>query len=131
MQALPSIAFGGFSGSAKGVTARQVDGRTILSVRSWPTGVATNAQVVRRASMAKITKSYQTLTDAQMQEWERLAQHASGASVFGQKAQLTGINMYVRLNANRAMAGEALIADAPASVGAVPNVAAMPSGVPL
>ena len=123
MQALPSIAFGGFSGSAKGVTARQVDGRTILSVRSWPTGVATNAQVVRRASMAKITKSYQTLTDAQMQEWERLAEHASGASVFGQKAQLTGINMYVRLNANRAMAGEALIADAPASVGAVPNVA--------
>ena len=84
MQALPSIAFGGFSGSAKGVTARQVDGRTILSVRSWPTGVATNAQVVRRASMAKITKSYQTLTDAQMQEWERLAEHASGASVFGQ-----------------------------------------------
>ena len=123
MQALPSIAFGGFSGSAKGVTARQVDGRTILSVRSWPTGVATNAQVVRRASMAKITKSYQTLSDDQMQEWERLAEHASGTSVFGQKAQLSGINMYVRLNANRVMAGEELIADAPASLESVPNVA--------
>ena len=122
MIALPSIAFGGFSGSAKGVTARQVGGRSILSVRSWPTGQTTSAQVVRRASLSKITKSYKTLTDSQMKDWERLAEHTSGQSVFGQKAQLTGINLYVRLNANRVMAGEALIAEAPAAVAAVPNV---------
>ena len=122
MIALPSIAFGGFSGSAKGVTARQVGGRSILSVRSWPTGQTTSAQVVRRASLSKITKSYKTLTDSQMKDWERLAEHTSGQSVFGQKAQLTGINLYVRLNANRVMAGEAMIADPPAAVAAVPNV---------
>ena len=122
MIALPSIAFGGFSGSAKGVTARQVGGRSILSVRSWPTGQTTSAQVVRRASLSKITKSYKTLTDSQMKEWERLAEHTSGQSVFGQKAQLTGINLYVRLNANRVMAGEVMITDAPIAVVAVPNV---------
>ena len=122
MIALPSIAFGGFSGSAKGVTARQVGGRSILSVRSWPTGQTTVAQVVRRASMSKITKSYKTLTAAQMQAWENLAQHCSGASVFGQKAELSGINLYVRLNANRVMAGEAIVADAPVGQVAVPNV---------
>ena len=122
MIALPSIAFGGFSGSAKGVTARQVGGRSILSVRSWPTGQTTSAQVVRRASMSKITKSYKTLTAEQMQAWENLAQHASGQSVFGQKAELSGINLYVRLNANRVMAGEAIIADAPLGQVAVPNV---------
>ena len=44
MIALPSIAFGGFSVSAKGVTARQVGGRSILSVKCWPTGVATGTQ---------------------------------------------------------------------------------------
>ncbi len=122
MIALPSIAFGGFSGSAKGVTARQVGGRSILSVRSWPTGQTTSAQVVRRASLSKITKSYKTLTDSQMKDWERLAEHTSGQSVFGQKAQLTGINLYVRLNANRVMAGEVMITDAPIAVVAVPNV---------
>ena len=122
MIALPSIAFGGFSGSAKGVTARQVGGRSILSVRSWPTGQTTTAQVVRRASMSKITKSYKTLTAAQMQAWENLAQHCSGASVFGQKAELSGINLYVRLNANRVMAGESIVADAPLGQVAVPNV---------
>jgi len=122
MQALPSIAFGGFSGSAKGVTARQVGGRIILSVKSFPTGQATSAQVVRRASLTKITKSYKLLSDSQMQEWERLAEHCSGASVFGQKAQISGINLYVRLNANRVMAGEAIISEAPVSQVAVPNV---------
>ncbi|MBR5431015.1 MAG: hypothetical protein IK119_01375 [Bacteroidales bacterium] len=122
MQALPSIAFGGFSGSAKDVTARQVGNRTILSVRSWPTGQTTSAQVVRRASLSKITKSYKTLTAEQMIAWENLAQHTSGQSVLGQKAELSGINLYVRLNANRVMAGETIIADAPVSQVAVPNV---------
>ena len=122
MIALPSIAFGGFSGSAKGVTARQVGGRSILSVKAWPTGTATSAQVARRASMSKITKSYKNLTNAQMMDWERLAEHAAGQSVFGQAAKLSGMNLYVRLNANRAMAGETLLNDAPMFTVAVPNV---------
>ena len=104
MIVLPSIAFGGFSGSAKDVTARQVGGRTILGVRTWPTGPSTNAQIARRSSMAKITKSYKLLTDVEMRSWARLAEHASGAVVLGQKAELSGMNLYVRLNANRAMA---------------------------
>ena len=123
MIVLPSIAFGGFSGSAKDVTARQVGGRTILGVRSWPTGTASNAQVARRASMAKITKSWAQLQDEQRAAWDRLAEHASGAAVFGEKAKLSGMNLYVRLNANRAMAGEALLADAPVVMKGVPDVA--------
>ncbi len=122
MIALPSIAFEGFSGSAKGVTSRRVGGRNILSVKSHPTGPTTNAQVVRRASMAKITKSWKLLTNEQMQEWDRLAEHASSASVLGQKTEISGLNLYIRLNVNRAMAGESLLATAPAFNVAVPNV---------
>ena len=122
MIALPSIAFEGFSGSAKGVTARRVGGRNILSVKSRPTGATTNAQVVRRASMSKISKSWKQLTNEQMREWDRLAEHTSGQSVFGQKAELTGMNLYIRLNVNRAMAGETLLSTAPESTVAVPNV---------
>ena len=122
MIALPSIAFEGFSGSAKGVTARRVGGRNILSVKAWPTGPTTNAQVVRRTSMSKISKSWKQLTNEQMREWDRLAEHTSGQSVFGQKAELTGMNLYIRLNVNRAMAGEALLSTAPEGNVAVPNV---------
>ena len=122
MIALPSIAFGGFSGSAKGVTARQVGGRSILSLKCYPTGVATGAQLARRASLKKISKSWVTLTNEQRQEWDRLAEHATGASSLGQKAELSGLNLYVRLNANRVMAGESLLSAAPAGQVAVPNV---------
>ena len=122
MIVLPSIAFGGFSGSSKDVTARHVHGRSILTVRSWPTGPTTNAQVVRRASLSKITKSYKNLTANQMMAWERLAEHSAGASVFGQKAELSGINLYVRLNTNRAMAGESLLLNAPEASTSVPNI---------
>ena len=122
MIVLPSIAFGVFSGSAKGVTARQVGSRSILSLKCYPTGVATGAQLVRRASLKKISKSWVTLTNEQRQEWDRLAEHATGASSLGQKAELSGLNLYVRLNANRVMAGEAIMANAPAGQVAVPNV---------
>ena len=122
MIALPSIAFGGFSGSAKGVTARYQDGRSILSLKCYPTGEATILQLARRTSLKKITKTWPTLTDQQRLDWERLAEHANGQSVFGQKAKLSGINLYVRLNANRQMAGEELLDNAPLSNVAVPNV---------
>ena len=122
MIALPSIAFEGFSGSAKGVTARRVGGRNILSVKAWPTGPTTNAQVARRTSMSKISKSWKHLTNEQMREWDRLAEHASSASVLGQKTEITGMNLYIRLNVNRAMAGEALLSTAPEGNVAVPNV---------
>ena len=122
MIALPSIAFGGFSGSAKGVTARYQDGRSILSLKSYPTGEATVLQLARRTSLKKITKTWPLRTDQQRLDWERLAEHASGASVFGQKAKLSGINLFVRLNSNRQMAGETLLVDAPDSNTASPNV---------
>ena len=122
MIALPSIAFGGFSGSAKGVTARQVGGRSVLSLKCFPTGVATGAQLARRASLKKISKSWKELTSAQMAEWDRLAEHQSGQSTFGQKAEISGLNLYIRLNSNRVMAGESIVADAPLSTVAVPDV---------
>ena len=122
MIALPSIAFEGFSGSAKGVTARRVGGRNILSVKSHPTGPTTNAQVVRRTSMGKISKSWKQLSSEQMRDWDRLAEHASGSSVFGQKAEISGLNLYIRLNVSRTMAGESILANAPEQLVARPNV---------
>jgi hypothetical protein len=51
-----------------------------------------------------------------------LAVHASGASVLGKKAEISGLNLFIRLNVNRAMAGEALLSTAPETMVAIPNV---------
>ena len=122
MIALPSIAYGGFSGSAGGVTARQVHGRTVLGIRTYPTGFATAAQLVRRSALKKITKMYKLLSDEQIRAWETLARTAHGQSVFGQAAEMSGINLYVRLNVNRTMAGEDLLLTPPAALSVIPNV---------
>ena len=41
--------------------------RSILSVRSYPDGCGFNAQVVRRASVSRITKSFKLLSDEQLE----------------------------------------------------------------
>lgn len=126
MRALPSIAFGGFSGSAKDVTARQVDGRTILSVRSWPTGPATNAQTAYRGYFAQVVRSYSKATDEQMQEWARIAETATGQSVFGQKARLSGFNVYVRYNIKQVVFGYPISFAAPQQIPDEPIVIVNP-----
>ena len=95
------------------VTARQVDGQTVLSVRSWPTGPITNKQAQNRANFAMVAKSYRTISDEQMKEWDRLAQHATGQSVLGQKAKLSGFNLYVRHNLKQTNQGGAISFSAP------------------
>ena len=122
MIAIPSIAFSGFSGSAKDVTARNVHGRSILSCRTWPTGMATNAQLARRASLKTIAKGFKSLTDEQRRGWDVLAESSRSRSVLGQAAEISGLNLYIRLNFNRVMAGYSIMADAPAALRAVPNV---------
>lgn len=123
MIALPSIAFGGFSGSAKGVTARYQNGRSILSLKAYPTGFATASQLARRSSLSRISKAYKNLSDSEMKAWENLAEQTSGKSVFGQKAKLSAHNLFVRLNSNRAYCGESeLLTTPPAGISAIPNV---------
>ena len=72
--------------------------------------------------MSKITKSWKTLTEAQMLGWDHLAEHTSGQSVFGQAAQISGLNLYIRLNVSRTMAGESILHDAPEQLVFLPNV---------
>ncbi len=52
MKALPSIAFNDFSGTAKDVTARKVNGRVILTVRPFPSKVVSPSQKTKRNALA-------------------------------------------------------------------------------
>ena len=118
----PSIAFNDFSGSAKGVTARSVSGRTVLSAKSQHSKIVTPAQAVSRNTLSKISRAYKQLSDSQMNAWERLANHMKGISTFGQAAELTAHNAFVRINSNRAMVGMPPLEDAPVNKDDVPEV---------
>ena len=113
MKALPSIAFNDFSGTAKDVTARNVKGRTILTVRSFPSKVVSPSQRTKRNALARISRAFRNLSDDQMKAWERIAEKSKSQSVLGSTTPLTAHNLFVRLNANRAYIGEGIIEDAP------------------
>ena len=122
MIAKPSRAFNDFSGTAKDVTARSVNGRNVLSVRAQQSKIVTPAQAVSRNKLSKISRAYKQLSDSQMTAWGTLASHLKGISTFGSPAELTPHNAFVRINSNRAMVGMPLLTEAPAYVGDVPEV---------
>ena len=122
MKALPSIAFNEFKGSAGDVTARVSKGRQVLSARSMHSSSKTPAQAVSRNRLTKISRSYKKLTDEQMKAWAVLAEKMKGISTFGQAAELTPHNAFVRINSNRAMVGMPLLTEAPVYKADVPEV---------
>ena len=122
MIAKPSIAFNDFAGTAKEVTARNVNGRNVLSVRAKQSRSVTPAQASSRNSLSKISRAYKQLTDSQMQSWEVLAKHLKAASCLGSSADMTAHNAFVRINVNRSLAGESIAMDAPSYGGSIPGV---------
>ena len=122
MKALPSIAFNEFKGSAGDVTARVSKGRQVLSARSMHSSSKTPAQAVSRNRLAKISRSYKKLSDEQMKAWAVLAEKMKGISTFGQAAELTPHNAFVRINSNREMVGMPPLEDAPVYTVDVPEV---------
>lgn len=66
MIAKPSIAFNDFSGTAKEVTARNVSGRNVLSVRAKQSKIVTPAQALSRNKLSKTSRAYKQLSDSQM-----------------------------------------------------------------
>ena len=122
MKAFPSIAFNEFRGSAGDVTARVSKGRQVLSARTIPSKDKTPAQAVSRNRLSKISRSYKKLSDGQMKAWAALAEKMKGISTFGQAAELTPHNAFVRINSNLQMVGEPMLEDAPAYINDVPEV---------
>jgi len=109
----PSIAFNDFSGTASEVTARNVSGRNILSVRAKQAKTYTPSQAKSRNRLSSISRAFKQLTKSQMAAWEVLAGHLKGLSLLGSAAELTAHNAFVRINENRMMAGMPILNDAP------------------
>ena len=122
MIAKPSIAFSDFSGTAKEVTAKNVNGRNILSLRAKQSSVVTPAQAQSRNTLSKISRAYKQLSDSEMTAWEVLASHLKGISTFGSPAQLTAHNAFVRINTNLLLVGEPIRKEAPSYTNDVPEV---------
>ena len=91
-------------------------------MKALPSKSKTPAQATSRNRLAKISRSYKKVSDEQMKAWASLAEKMKGISTFGQAAELTPHNAFVRINSNRAMVGMPLLSEAPAYLADVPEV---------
>ena len=98
MRYKPSIAFDRMSGSAKGVTASSNKGAIFIRTRGTGSKKRTASQATIKSIFRLLTQSWKNLNQAQIVAWNNAAKTQSGRRVLGQKAQLTGSNLYLRLN---------------------------------
>ena len=98
MRYKPSIAFDRMSGSAKGVTASQNKGAIFIRTRGTGSKKRTADQATIKSIFRMLQQNWKHLTQAEIVAWNNAAKSQSGRRVLGQKAQLTGANLYLRLN---------------------------------
>lgn len=108
-----SIAVEEVNGSAGGVTGARAAGVKYLKNKPFPSNPRTTAQSRVRGSFAECARAFKGLSFDKAQEWNQAAKGVYGRSVLGEKATLSGINLFVRTNQNILEAGGALVTDVP------------------
>ena len=80
------------------MTASSNKGAIFIRTRGHGTKKRTADQSVIKSIFRLLTQSWKNLSAEQIQAWNQAAKSQSGRRVLGQKAQLTGSNLYLRLN---------------------------------
>lgn len=104
------------SGKIGGHVAGRNRGGAYLRTKVTPNNPNTAAQAGARALLASLSTGWSGLTDAQRTSWNGAVKDFATTDIFGDIKNPSGINLYVKLNANLIAAGEAALSDAPSKV---------------
>lgn len=100
-------------GSILGTTYQRNRYGLIRRAKPNPTNPQTTRQQERRSLFGALSAGWRTLTDAQRDGWRALAETTDLIPIFGDPKPQTGNTLYVALNSNLQLIGEATIDDAP------------------
>jgi len=84
-----------------------------LRTKVTPVNPSTSFQQAVRNRLSGLSQAWRDLTDAQRATWNSAVEGFSRTDIFGDIKNPTGFNLYVRLNANLEVVGEAAIDEAP------------------
>lgn len=114
------IKFGSFvvagSGKIGGHVAAKNRGGAYLRTKVTPLNPNTSAQAGARALLASLSTAWSGLTDAQRASWNGAVANFATTDIFGDLRNPSGLNLYVKLNANLSNAGLALLVVAPEKI---------------
>lgn len=101
------------SGSINGTTHSRNRGGAYMRNRSIPVNPQTVAQMAIRAILAALSSAWRGLTPAQRNGWNSATGNFPVTDQFGDQRELSGHQLFVRLNSNLQQIGEEVIEDAP------------------
>lgn len=114
------IKFGSFvvagSGKIGGHVAAKNRGGAYLRTKVTPLNPNTSAQAGARALLASLSTAWSGLTDVQRASWNAAVANFATTDIFGDLRNPSGLNLYVKLNANLSNSGQALLLVAPEKI---------------
>ncbi len=118
------------SGKLGGHVASRNRSGAYLRTKVTPVNPNTPAQQAARVLLTTLSQQWRTLTQSQIEAWNAAVQDFAVTDVFGDLRNPTGKNLFVRLNANLASIGAALITDPP-PIAAIDPAAAISLTLPI
>ena len=85
----------------------------IVRAKVTPTNPQTASQIAARARFSTNSQGWRDLTDAQRQAWINAVQDFKSTNIFGDSITPSGINLYIQINTQLALIGEAAITNPP------------------
>jgi hypothetical protein len=104
------------SGKIGGHVASKNRGGAYLRTKVTPTNPNSPAQAGARALLASLSTGWSELTEAQRDSWNGAVKDYATTDIFGDIKNPSGINLYVKLNANLLSSGQGALDSAPAKV---------------
>lgn len=87
-----------------------------LRTKVTPSNPNTVAQVQVRSILASLSQSWSLLTDGQRKGWNEAVKEWGTTDIFGDIKNPSGINLYVKINANLMSVGRPSLSDAPSKM---------------
>lgn len=87
-------------GKLNGTVFSRNRGGAYMRTKVTPTNPASTTQVAARNILTTQAQAWRSLTNAQRVGWAGLASQLTRTNIFGDSSNLSGIGMFVRLNAN-------------------------------
>ena len=102
------------SGSYQGITSSRNRNGQYVRTRAIPVNPKSVAQILSRTRMGGNAAAWKSLTSSQRAGWGSLGLLMTRSDSLGQSYTMTGFQAYCSINNNKLLAGDVIVADAPA-----------------
>lgn len=101
------------AGSIGGAAFQRGASGLILRAKRRPANPQTPRQVAQRAETAFLASQWPALNESNRQAWNSLAEDKTGRTRFGDRLKFSGMNLFMKANANARLVGATVVIESP------------------